>query len=99
MERLSDPQPSLGAHGQRSEESTGVSRAGADGAMRMAMPEVVFASSAPFPILSASAQWCAMFGVREADLKGCGFKAFDSDIHPLSQVCGCTTPGDYLRAA
>lgn len=39
----------------------------------------------PFPILRASAQWCTVFGVQEADVKGCGFKAFDTDFRPLVQ--------------
>ena len=52
------------------------------------MPELVFAPSAPFPILGASAEWCAMLGAKEEDCKGCGFKAFDSDLFPLTQVYG-----------
>ena len=52
----------------------------------MVAPELVVAAAAPFPILSASAGWCAAFGVAENALKGCGFKAFDSDLRSLTQV-------------
>jgi hypothetical protein len=58
------------------------------GKMRSMEPKSVLSVSAvePFPILRASAQWCAVFGVQEADVKGCGFKAFDTDFRPLVQV-------------
>jgi hypothetical protein len=56
--------------------------------MRSMEPKSVLSVAAvePFPILRASAQWCAVFGVQEADVKGCGFKAFDTDFRPLVQV-------------
>jgi hypothetical protein len=55
--------------------------------MRSMEPKSVLSVAAvePFPILRASAQWCAVFGVQEADVKGCGFKAFDTDFRPLVQ--------------
>jgi hypothetical protein len=56
--------------------------------MRSMEPKSVLSVAAvePFPILRASAQWCAVFGVQETDVKGCGFKVFDTDFRPLVQV-------------
>ena len=51
----------------------------------MDAPELVVAAIAPFPILRASAGWCAAFGVVEKDLEGCGLKAFDGDLRSLTQ--------------
>ena len=47
---------------------------------------LIVAAAEPFPILSASPAWCNVFGVQEADLKGCGFKAFDDSFRPLIPV-------------
>jgi len=50
-----------------------------------AVPELLVVAEAPFPISSASPQWCTLLGVEEDDIKGCGFKVFDANFHPLTQ--------------
>lgn len=49
-------------------------------------PELKMAAEAPFPICAASRDWCALLGVAEQDVLGCGFKVFDADFRPLLQV-------------
>ena len=49
-------------------------------------PELKMAAEAPFPICAASREWCALLGVAEQDVLGCGFKVFDADFRPLLQV-------------
>ena len=49
-------------------------------------PELKMVAEAPFPICAASRDWCALLGVAEQDVLGCGFKVFDADFRPLLQV-------------
>ena len=48
--------------------------------------ELLLVAAAPYPIHAASPQWCSLLGVSEHDLKGCGFKVFDTDFRPHTQV-------------
>jgi hypothetical protein len=54
--------------------------------------ELLLVAAEPYPIHAASPQWCKLLGVSEHDLKGCGFKVFDSDFRPHTQVLLSSPP-------
>jgi hypothetical protein len=54
--------------------------------------ELLLVAAEPYPIHAASPQWCKLLGVSEHDLKGCGFKVFDSDFRPQTQVLLLSPP-------
>jgi hypothetical protein len=57
-----------------------------DPTTNMCEAELLLAALEPYPIIGASAQWCTQLGVKEPELKGCGFKVFDADFRGLTQV-------------
>lgn len=57
--------------------------------INMRESEVLLAAMEPYPIVRASAQWCAQLGVKEPELKGCGFEVFDADFRCLTKVLIC----------
>ena len=59
--------------------------------------ELLLVAAAPYPIHAASPQWCSLLGVSEHDLKGCGFKVFDTDFRPHTQVLLFSPPAQLGR--
>ena len=67
------------------------------GMLQTGKTELLLVAAAPYPIHAASPQWCSLLGVSEHDLKGCGFKVFDTDFRPHTQVLIFSLPAQLGR--